>query len=184
MSHQALILTNFSISYQNKNDDDQLYEINYKDTSDFFEDGFSSPWLKSSMVLVYLINCLSNGGLCFVVWFEVTGRAGPYRTLVNKLVSFMIVQVSSYKKNLILLLLRIWNDSQVFVTIFLKYWCQKIVPICPDKQFKFVQTSSNIINLVETCLIFSLIFKLDKSWLFSTCQNLSKLVKKYILFKT
>ena len=97
MSYQALILTNFSISYQNKSDDDQLYEIN-KDTSDFFEDGFSSPWLKSSMVLVYLINCLSNGGLGFVVWFEVTGRAGPYRTLVNKLVSFMIIQVSSYKK--------------------------------------------------------------------------------------
>jgi hypothetical protein len=96
MSHQALILTNFSINYQNESDDDQLYEIN-KDTSDFFEDGFSSPWLKPSMVLVYLINCLSNGGLCFVVWFEVTGRAGPYRTLVNKLVSFMIIQVSLYK---------------------------------------------------------------------------------------
>ena len=97
MSYQALILTSFSISYQNKSDDDQLYEIN-KDIPDFFEDGFSSPWLKSSMVLVYLINCLSNGGLAFVVWFEVTGRAGPYRTLVNKLVSFMIIQVSSYKK--------------------------------------------------------------------------------------
>ena len=95
MSYQALTLTNFSISCQ-KSEDDQLYEIN-KDTSDFFEDGFSSPWLKSSMVMVYLINCLSNGGLCFVVWFEVTGRAGPYRTLVNKLVSFMIIQVSSYK---------------------------------------------------------------------------------------
>ena len=94
MSHQALILTNFSISYQNQSDNDQLYEIN-KDTSDFFEDGFSSPWLKSSMVLVHLITCLSNGGLGFVVWFEVTGRAGPYRTLVNKLASFLIIQVST-----------------------------------------------------------------------------------------
>ena len=100
MSHQALILTNFSISYQNQSDDDELYELYEinKDTSDFFEDGFSSPWLKSSMVLAHLINCMSNGGLGFVVWFEVTGRAGPYRTLVNKLVSFMIIQVSSYKK--------------------------------------------------------------------------------------
>ena len=117
MSYQALILTNFSISYQNKSDDDQLYEIN-KDTSDFFEDGFSSPWLKSSMVLVHLITCLSNGGLGFVVWFEVTGRAGPYRTLVNKLISFMIIQVSSYKKTLLLLLLKIRNNSPVFMTIF------------------------------------------------------------------
>ena len=95
MSQQVLISTNFSISNQNQSDDDQLYEIN-KDTSDFFEDGFSSPWLKSSMVLVYLINCLSNGGLCFVVWFEVTGRAGPYRTLVNKLVTFMMIQVHKF----------------------------------------------------------------------------------------
>ena len=94
MSYQALTLTNFSISCQ-KSEDDQLYEIN-KDTSDFFEDGFSSPWLKSSMVMVYLINCLSNGGLCFVVWFEVTGRAGPYRTLVNKLVTFMMIQVHKF----------------------------------------------------------------------------------------
>ena len=98
MSYQALILTNFSTSYQNQSDDDQSYEIN-KDTSDYFGDGFSSPWLKSSMVLVYLINCLSNGGLGFVVWFEVTGRAGPYRTLVNKLVSFLIIQVSTLFKS-------------------------------------------------------------------------------------
>ena len=97
MSHQALILTNFSISYQNQSDNDELYELSKinKDTSDFFEDGFSSPWLKSSMVLVHLITCLSNGGLGFVVWFEVTGRAGPYRTLVNKLASFLIIQVST-----------------------------------------------------------------------------------------
>ena len=94
MSQQVLISTNFSISNQNQSDDDQLYEIN-KDTSDFFEDGFSSPWLKFSMVLAHLVNLLSNGGLCFVVWYEVTGRAGPYRTLVNKLVSFPIIQVST-----------------------------------------------------------------------------------------
>ena len=98
MFKQALILTNFSINYyqnyRDHRDNDQIYEVN-KEIFDFFEDGFSSPWLKSSMVLVHLINCLSNGGLGFVVWFEVTGRAGPYRTLVNKLVSFMIIQVST-----------------------------------------------------------------------------------------
>ena len=93
MFEQALILTNFSIDYhQNHRNNDQIYEVN-KESFDFFEDGFSSPWLKSSMVLAYLINCLANGGLCFVVWFEISGRAGPYRTLVNKLVSFLIIQV-------------------------------------------------------------------------------------------
>ena len=95
MFKQALMLTNFSINhYQNYSDNDQICEVN-KEIFDFFEDGFSSPWLKSSMVLAHLINWLSNGGLCFIVWFEVTGRAGPYRTLVNKLVSFLIIQVST-----------------------------------------------------------------------------------------
>ena len=94
MFKPALILTNFSVNYyQNYSENDQIYEEN-KEIFDFFEDGFSSPWLKSSMILAHLINWLSNGGLCFIVWFEVTGRAGPYRTLVNKLVSFLIIQVS------------------------------------------------------------------------------------------
>ena len=117
MFKQALILTNFSINYyQNYSDNDQIYEVN-KEIFDFFEDGFSSPWLKSSMVLVYLINCLSNGGLGFVVWFEVTGRAGPYRTLVNKLVSFLIIQVSFVFKSAAPFL----NNFSVFETIFLKH---------------------------------------------------------------
>ena len=95
MFKQALILTNFSVNYyQNYSDNAQIYEVN-KEIFDFFEDGFSSPWLKFSMVLAHLVNLLSNGGLCFVVWYEVTGRAGPYRTLVNKLVSFLIIQVST-----------------------------------------------------------------------------------------
>ena len=115
MFKQALILTNFSV-YSDYSDNDQIYEVN-KEIFDFFEDGFSSPWLKFSMVLAYLINCLSNGGLCFVVWFEVTGRAGPYRTVVNKLVSFLIIQVST----LLNLLLPFLHNSPVFVTIFLKH---------------------------------------------------------------
>ena len=99
MFKQALILTNFSINYyQNYRDNDQIDEVNIE-IFDFFEDGFSSPWLKSSMVLAHLINLLSNGGLCFIVWFEVTGRSGPYRTLVNKLVSFLTIQVSTTFKS-------------------------------------------------------------------------------------
>ena len=62
MFYQALILTNFSVSYdQNYSDNDQIYQGN-KEIFDYFEDEFSSPWLKSSMVLAHLINLLSNGG--------------------------------------------------------------------------------------------------------------------------
>ena len=118
MSKQTLILTNFSVNYyQNYSDNAQIYEVN-KEIFDFFEDGFSSPWLKFSMVLAHLINWLSNGGLCFIVWFEVTGRAGPYRTVVNKLVSFLTIQVSVPILNLLLPSL---NNSSDFVTIFLKH---------------------------------------------------------------
>ena len=73
MFKQALILTNFSINYyqnyRDHRDNDHIYEVN-KEIFDFFEDGFSSPWLKFSMVFAHLINWLSNGGLCFVVWYE------------------------------------------------------------------------------------------------------------------
>ena len=113
MSKQTLILTNFSI---NNGDNNQIYEVN-KEIYDFFEDGYSSPWLKSSMVLAHLINWLSNGGLCFIVWFEVTGRAGPYRTVVNKLVSFLIIQVITLLNSTAPFL----NNSPVFETIFLKH---------------------------------------------------------------
>ena len=62
MFKQALILTNFSVNYyQNYSDNAQIYEVN-KEIFDFFEDGFSSPWLKFSMVLAHLITWLSNGG--------------------------------------------------------------------------------------------------------------------------
>ena len=118
MFKQALILTNFSINYyqnyRDHRDNDHIYEVN-KEIFDFFEDGFSSPWLKFSMVLAHLVNLLSNGGLCFVVWYEVTGRAGPFRTLVNKLVSFLIIQVITF-----LTLLLPFLDN-VFVTIFLAH---------------------------------------------------------------
>ena len=52
----------------------------------------------------------------------------------------------------------------------------------PHKRSKLVQTNSNMINLVETCFIWYLLFKLDKSW---TCSNLSQLISfQFILYTT
>ena len=129
MFKQALILTNFSVNYyQNYSDNAQIYEVN-KEIFDFFEDGFSSPWIKFSMVLAHLVNLLSNGGLCFVVWYEVTGRAGPYRTLVNKLVSFLTIQVRTIFKFLL------------FLRSFFSNIDVKIVPTSPQKRSKLVYTN-------------------------------------------
>ena len=54
--------------------------------------------------------------------------------------------------------------------------------IVPHKWSKLVQTNSNMINLVETCFILYLLFKLDESW---TCSNLSQLISfQFILYTT
>ena len=54
--------------------------------------------------------------------------------------------------------------------------------IVAHKRSKLVQTNSNMINLVETCFIWYLLFKLDKSW---TCSNLSQLISfQFILYTT
>ena len=54
--------------------------------------------------------------------------------------------------------------------------------IVPHKWSKLVQTNLNVINLVETCFNWSLLFKLDKSW---TSSNLSQLVSfQFILYTT
>ena len=61
----------------------------------------------------------------------------------------------------------------------------KIVQTCPDKWYKFVQTNSNIINLVETSLSYSSLIRIDHSQLVKTCLNFSQLISfQFILYNT
>ena len=51
------------------------------------------PYLTWAVWIIFhlgLINCM---GLSFVAWFERSGYAGPYRTLVNQLASLKFDQV-------------------------------------------------------------------------------------------
>ena len=61
---------------------------------DFFENVYSDPILNKCMIAVYLFGFIGCAGLILVLWFERSGLAGPYRTLVNQLASQNIVKVS------------------------------------------------------------------------------------------
>ena len=67
----------------------------FKDVSneDMFSDIFASPWINWAKFVLYLIGLGNCGILSLVFWFERTGQAGPYRTLLNQLASFNLLQV-------------------------------------------------------------------------------------------
>ena len=66
----------------------------FPEDEDFFEGIFEDWTIKSLMIIFHLISLGSVGGLMLILWFERSGRAGQYRTLVNQLASFNIEQVS------------------------------------------------------------------------------------------
>ena len=61
---------------------------------EYFEYLYSNPFLNCSMVAFYLLGVASCFGLRLVSWFEQSGQAGPHRTLVNRLMSLTLDQVS------------------------------------------------------------------------------------------
>lgn len=71
--------------------------ITLEDTSkfeeDYFKDVYDNPWINRTIVGLYFGGFVSIIGLIFVVWFERSGQAGPYRTLINQLVIFNIESV-------------------------------------------------------------------------------------------
>ena len=83
------------LSDKDINDDD--FEQNSTSQRDFFENVYSDSALNRCMIAVYLFGFIGCAGLILVVWFERSGLAGPYRTLVNQLASQNIVKVSPPK---------------------------------------------------------------------------------------
>ena len=69
----------------------------YNDSSDYFEGAYSEPILKWVMLSIYFSGVIPVIGLGFLIWFERSGQAGPYRTLINRLVSYNIEMVSTSK---------------------------------------------------------------------------------------
>ena len=59
-----------------------------------FSDPYQSIWVKISAILTYLITILCSLVLFNFVQFEWKGLAGPYRTVINQLLSWAYLLVS------------------------------------------------------------------------------------------
>ena len=62
--------------------------------NDHFKGVYSNSLLNYGMFITYLIGLINCFPLGLISWFEKTGQAGPFRTLRNRLVSFIIDHVS------------------------------------------------------------------------------------------
>ena len=61
---------------------------------DDFKHVFESIWIKISVSIFTILGCLSCTGLGSISWFERSGEAGPFRTLINQLVTLALDQIS------------------------------------------------------------------------------------------
>ena len=65
-------------------------------SEDYFAEIYSDKIVTISMVLTYSIGLVPTFGVMFIVWLEKSGQAGPYRTLINQLVSCNYQSVRIY----------------------------------------------------------------------------------------
>ena len=56
---------------------------------------YESPDIRTAMFMTYMVTLCGISGLVFIHWFERSGQAGHYRTVINQLISFNIDQVST-----------------------------------------------------------------------------------------
>ena len=72
--------------------ENQTFEEEAND-EDFYKELFTDPFLNWSTLVLYLLGLVICGILGIVSKFERSGLAGPYRTVINRLISFIIDQV-------------------------------------------------------------------------------------------
>ena len=61
---------------------------------DPFSGLFDDSFIKATLMVSYILAYLSLPILGMVIWFEISGQAGQYRTMINKMTSFNLGQVS------------------------------------------------------------------------------------------
>lgn len=72
------------------------------ENEDFFADVFSDERMVFSMVVIYFVGLVGVVGIVFIIWLERSGQAGPFRTLINQLVSFNYEAVSYFQTDRLL----------------------------------------------------------------------------------
>ena len=78
----------------NVTDFDEYY--NFNDLKDFFEPMYMSVPIRILTIQTYLLSLIPCGIIGVLIWFEQSGKAGHFRTLVNQLVTFNLYQVSLF----------------------------------------------------------------------------------------
>ena len=72
-------------------------EIN-QTQEDFYHGVYSNWYLNTFTLCCYFFGLAGAAKLFFVTWFERSGEAGPYRTLVNQLASVNLDQASIHSQ--------------------------------------------------------------------------------------
>ena len=65
----------------------ETLETDFALEEDFFAGVYNDNVAVASMVIMYIIGLVGVIGILFIIWIERSGQAGPYRTLVNQLVT-------------------------------------------------------------------------------------------------
>lgn len=63
---------------------------------DFFVGVYNDKVAVWSLVIVYIIGLVGMIGIVLIIWFERSGEAGPFRTLINQLVTHNYEAVSYF----------------------------------------------------------------------------------------
>ena len=66
-------------------------------------------WLCLGFTIAYGIGLIGVGFIGSVIWYELSGGTGPYRTLANQLVSWTLIEVC-----VIMLLLEVLQEKNEF----------------------------------------------------------------------
>ena len=66
------------------------------DEKDAFAGVYENLYLKLAFVFSYILVVICGLLLGFVIWFERSGQAGHFRTMVNQLTTFMFDQVDFF----------------------------------------------------------------------------------------
>ena len=144
---------------------------------DYFQDIFDDQTWNISMFVLYsfgFVNCISGA---LISWFEKTGRAGPYRTLRNQLMSYAIDQmvfrysVPGFIFNLraiigplpiilckFVTILNVWNGMNVALLLFSTtatkfvfiFWFRSIPVMDDDFLAFFINFSINFLSILGT----------------------------------
>ncbi len=74
-------LLNFQFEFTNET----FHSESRQDPEDAFANVYSNTALNWMMAMIYILGLVSCAGLGYISWFERTGQAGPFRTLLNQL---------------------------------------------------------------------------------------------------